>query len=83
MHLPDGTRLADPTDDNRTLQEGWVVVTLGRVEVGQVRSAAIQVIAERAGQRHLATFATLRSSTAQSVESNLVSTHVQRDDDRR
>jgi hypothetical protein len=83
LHLPDGTRLADPADDTRTLQDGWVVVTLGRVDVGQVRSAAIHVIAERAGQRRLATFATLRSSTAQSVESNLVTTQVRRDDDRR
>jgi hypothetical protein len=86
LQLPEGTALADATTDTRTVVDEQVVVTLGRIDVAQVKQVIIHVArdshrAERVDREGgdqeeggLRAVAFLRSSTAQPVVSNRVIT---------
>jgi hypothetical protein len=77
LRLPEGARLADATTDTRTVVDDEVVVTLGRIDVGQVRQVTLHVAGNGRsegdhGEEGQGAIAFLRSSTAQTVLSNRV-----------
>jgi hypothetical protein len=74
LHLPEGVKPADPANDTRTADNGQVVVTLGRLDIGQARTVTINVALEHGEDERLTAVAILRSSTAQPVFSNTLST---------
>jgi hypothetical protein len=80
LRLPEGAGLADATSDTRTVVDDTVVVTLGRIDAGQVRQITLHVVrngsqgarGEDRGEDDQDAVAFLRSSTAQTVVSNRI-----------
>jgi hypothetical protein len=83
LRLPEGAGLVDSLSETRTVKDGSVVVTLGRLGVGEARTVSVHVAVERDEDEPLRARASLRSSTAQTVFSSELTTRIRRDGDDR
>jgi uncharacterized repeat protein (TIGR01451 family) len=77
LRLPHGLTFAGTLSDTVTLQGDEVVVTLGRLATGAEETVYIPALVPSAVHGHLQAVASVFSSTAQPIETDPVSTHVQ------
>lgn len=77
LRLPSGLTFAGTLSDTVTLQGDEVVVTLGHLAAGAEETVNIPALVASAAHGQLQTVASVFSSTAQPLDTNTVSTHVQ------